>query len=559
MPTYPAVKTFRGGFYNNKKVNGNDDRVYTAEDIRKPYDTIFTDGIQPDADGTAGETLKVTSLGGFGISVGVGNAKLGGAWFENTGAYNIGLDTASNTTRYDCVIIRNDDSDAVREPSIYIKSLNVVPTAADLIRTGEIYEICIAYVIVPALASNITNANIVDTREHGTLCNVMSGVGAMVVRSFHNTYYSERAGQTTIPIGIEQYNHTRDILTVAVEGRIFAEGVNYRVVDNENIELIIGLPVVGTKVDFEVTRNVNGKGAETVVQEVAQLQKDVKAINDKLDLEHHYYCNGINDNIGIGDLVRSFYNNYNENRRVHLYVHGFFGVGSFAAGNGTASNPHCWFDFSSTVKPCRVTVDFSDCSRIILPVSDYTVNTIFKGDWIDIVGANINANNVLTTTVRVFATQNENAYVFVDDCRFEVFGQRDCSISYLGRFTNCYGRVINATGDLSWCFPVRKHLHLIGGEYLAYYGSGVTSAVVYLEDTYTNSAVMHGVSCPSVSLSGYDQSWSGYADPTRENFLVSIGTITKNPFYINDDIIDEDGANTRTIIGTIPLNVSGVV
>ena len=87
MPTYPINKTYKGGFYNNKKdANGNDDRVYTAEDVRKPYDTVFSDGIMPDTDGTAGNTLKVTATGGVGISVAAGNAKLGGAWFQNNGA-----------------------------------------------------------------------------------------------------------------------------------------------------------------------------------------------------------------------------------------------------------------------------------------------------------------------------------------------------------------------------------------------------------------------------------------------------------------------------------------
>ena len=89
MPIYQSNKTYRGGFYNNRVINGNNDRVYNAEDIRKPYDVIFSDGVMPEADGTAGETLKVKSVGGMVISVNAGNAKLGGAWFENTAVYNI--------------------------------------------------------------------------------------------------------------------------------------------------------------------------------------------------------------------------------------------------------------------------------------------------------------------------------------------------------------------------------------------------------------------------------------------------------------------------------------
>ncbi len=283
MPVYPLTKTYRGGFYHNKNdAGGTDDRVYSAEDLRKPYNVIYTDGVKPDADGTAGDNLKVSALGGLAISVAAGFAQIGGAWFENEGAYNITLDTASAADRYDAVIIRNDDNESVREPSIYIKSLSAIPTINNLIREGKIYEICVAYVRVPALATSITDANIVDTRTDGELCNVMSGVGAMVVTTFENTYYSTSVNQTVIPIGIPQFDRTRDNIVVMVEGRVFAKGVNYTINDNENITLAIGLPVLGTKVQFQVVKNVNASGAGTIVQEVLAMRAELNAINNKI-------------------------------------------------------------------------------------------------------------------------------------------------------------------------------------------------------------------------------------------------------------------------------------
>ena len=183
MPTYPTIKTFKSGFYNSKRVNGVDDRTYTAEDVRKPYDTVFTDGIMPDSDGTAGDTLKVTAAGGMAISIGTGHAKIGGAWFENTGIYAITLDPASSYTRYDAIIIQNNDDEAVRDSAISVRSFTTVPTVADLTRNDTVYEICLAYVKIPALAASITDNDIIDTRLDGSLCNVMSGVGAMVVRT----------------------------------------------------------------------------------------------------------------------------------------------------------------------------------------------------------------------------------------------------------------------------------------------------------------------------------------------------------------------------------------
>ena len=282
MPVYPTTRTFRGGFYHNKLTNGVNDRVYEAKDLRRPYNVIYTDGVKPDADGMAGDNLKVSALGGLAISVATGFAIIGGAWFENESAYNITLDAASAADRYDCVIIRNDDNESVRGPSILIKSLSAIPTINNLVREGDIYELCVAYVRVPALATSITDANIVDTRTDGELCNVMSGVGAMVVTTFENTYYSTSVNQTVIPIGIPQFDRNRDKIVVMVEGRVFTQGVNYTINDNENITLVIGLPVLGTKVQFQVIKNVNASGAGTVVQEVEAMRTELNGINNKI-------------------------------------------------------------------------------------------------------------------------------------------------------------------------------------------------------------------------------------------------------------------------------------
>ena len=281
MPTYGSI-TYKAGFYNNRKnSNGEDDRVYTAKDLRKPYTSIYSKGIKPEADGTTGNMLKVNAAGGMNITVAAGEANLG-AWFINERAFNITLDNATGADRYDCVIIRNDDSDAVRMPSIYIKPLSRVPTVADLTRDEKIYEICVAYVRVPALATAITAANITDTRDDGELCNVMSGVGAVVATTIENIYYSTSVNQTVIPIGIPQFVRSRDNLVVMVEGRVFAQGVNYTVNDNENITLAIGLPVLGTKIQFQVIKNVNASGAETIVQEVLAMRAELNAINNQI-------------------------------------------------------------------------------------------------------------------------------------------------------------------------------------------------------------------------------------------------------------------------------------
>lgn len=497
MPTYGNI-TYKAGFYNNKNENGENDRVYTAEDIRKPYTSIYSKGIKPAADGTAGETLKVTATGGLKISVAAGEANLG-AWFENAGAFNITLDNYTGATRYDCVIVRNDDNDDVREPAIYIKSLSRIPTKSDLIRTDKVYEICIAYVTVPALQGDIT---VVDTREDGELCNVMSGVGATVVRTYRNTVFTERAGQTGVTIGIKQFNRARDHLTVIVEGRILSETA-YTIPSNTYVELDIGLPVIGTRVDFEVRKSVNAAGADTVVQEVGGLLNEMASVNKTL--ENHYYCNGTTDNVNITRLVTNFQANYTDYSSIRIVIHGTFGAVNPAGGAGTTDNPYYWFRAAQgAASTRRVILDFSDCKEITINCTSGTSNIIFFGMDVYIVGANVRASG--GTTIYMFSSSGQTS-IYAENCRFWVTCDSSGLIARSGTFKNCRGSVTNS-GLHSYCFaPISASLLRVdGGEYYAYTASSAHfSAIVGLTSGENAVAIMYGVNAPTVARSGYYQ------------------------------------------------------
>lgn len=514
MPVYPVNKTFWGGFYNNNKVNGADDRVYSAADIRKPYDTVFTDGIKPAEDGTAGDNLRVDLVGDMTISVSAGHAKLGGAWFENRANYVITLDIAENTDRYDCVIVRNDDSADVREPSIYIKSLTRIPTVNDLERSETVYEICIAYVRVPAFAANITSDNVIDTREDGNLCNTMRGVGAMVVRTFHNTYFSETINQRIIPIGIPQYDKSRDALTVIVNGLVFAEGVNYVIWSNsKEISLNIGLPVVGTRIDFEVAKNVNAAGAETVVQEVGELREEMTAANRIL--ANYYYCNGVNDNVNISNIVKSFLSlDFYHSMRLHIIGH--FGFTDMLGGDGTTSNPRKLFDFGTfaNVPKPKVILDFTECEEISVPVDNGKYTVIFGGSAIEVVGTNVYASNTTVgTIIRIFDDSVKR--LKAEDCRFWLTGYKNSLIAVSGTFVNCRGSIANVTEN-SYCFLPSSYgfLRITGGEYYAYTGDSTKQSSIVGQSAAEAVSILYGVSAPTTERSGFYQTnsllqWAG--------------------------------------------------
>lgn len=546
MPTYPLIRTYVGGFHNNKKdASGNNDRVYTSEDLRRPYDVVFTDGIKPDADGTLADFLKVTATGGLGISVAAGHAKLGGAWFWNKSAYNITLDAGSAAVRYDCVIIRNDDSDSVRDVTICIKSLAAVPTVNDLVRNDKIYEVCVAYIRVPALATSITASNITDTRDEGRLCNIMSGVGAVVTRTYRNTVFSERAGQTGITIGIPQFNRTRDHLTVIVEGRVMSESA-YTIPSNTYVELALGLPVIGTKVDFEVRKNVNAAGADTVVNEVAGLLNEMALVNKTL--EHHYYCNGTTDNVNISNLISTFHSGGTNYDNMRLVIHGTFGAASPRGGEGTTDNPYYWIRAAQgAASNRRVTLDFTDCRQISINCDAGTHNIIFFGMDCYVIGASVNATG--GASIFMFSTAGGTS-VYAENCRFWITCDSGGYIARSGTFKNCRASVTNA-GLHSYCFvPIAASLLRVeGGEYYAYTASADhVSAIVGLTSGTNAVAILYGVNAPTVARSGYRQTNSIYQTTGIVSCTDLISTLELN--------VVSGQSNIR---GTIALSKAGLM
>lgn len=543
MPLYPALKTFRGGFYNSRKVNGVDDRVYSAQDIRKPYDTIFTDGIKPDADGTAGDTLKVTAAGSMVISVAAGFAKLGGAWFENDSAYNITLDTAGSVDRYDCVIVRNSDTD--RAANVYIKSLPRVPVLADLERGAGVYEVCLAYVKVAAFATAVSAANITDTRDDGQLCNLMSGVGAMVVRTFRNTVYTERASQTGVTIGIPQFNRTRDNLTVIVEGRILSETA-YTIPSNTYVELNLGLPVIGTRVDFEVRKSVNAAGADTVVNEVGSLLNEMANVNRKL--ERHYYCNGTTDNIIISNIISEFHSGGTGYDNMRLVIHGTFGATSPRGGEGTTDNPYYWIRAAQgAASNRRVTLDFTDCKEIRINCDAGTSNIVFFGMDCHVIGASVIATG--GASIYMFSTAGGTS-VYAEGCRFWITCDSGGYIARSGTFKNCRASVTNS-GLHSYCFvPIAASLLRVeGGEYYAYTASANHYSAIVGVTSGTNAvAILYGVNAPTVARSGYYQTHALYQ---TTGMISCTDIITALPLNVV--------SGQSNIRGTIALSKAGLM
>ncbi len=542
MPIYPQNPTYVSGFYNNSEEIGVKDRVYSAKDMREPYKSIFSDGVKPNTDGVLGSDLQVLAADAMQIKVAAGRGLFGGAFFWNKSIYTIILDTASTTVRYDCIIVRADDTEAVRNTNIYVKSLDHIPTKADLIRREDVNEYCLGYVQVPAFATSISNENITDTRLDQNLCGVITGVfkqvdgaalgvkfeaafnawfddiktafvaGATLIHTYTNSVTTTAIGQTEVNIGIPQYNMNTDLLIVSVNGNVFVKGTQYNVVDNTKVKFALGFPVIGTQILFQVLKSVDGSEAETVVSQVNTLINQMNSVNQKLEFD--YYCNGVNDNIQISNIVRKFYST-NDYKTLKLNVIGNIGMSNAFSGEGTSVSPYAWFNFTKQVETNRVaTIDFSNCSAITPTITGGTHNVIFRGEVINIIGANVIASNTATETlIRIFNT--ERGRTNAKDCRFWITAYRDSLIGLCGTFTNCRGSVANTINN-SYCFlPSSSGLvRVIGGEYYAYTGDSTKQSSVVGQSGADAVCILYGVNAPTAARTGFYQTnsilqWAG--------------------------------------------------
>ena len=573
MPIYPQNPTYVSGFHNNKIVNGKNDREYSALDIREPYRSVFSNGVKPNDNGTLGNDLKVEYVDGtqMQIRVAAGRGIFGGAFFWNKSAYNITLDTAGSSTRYDCIIVQNDDTENVRNTTIYVKSLNHIPTKADLKRQGDdINEYCLGYVIVPALSTSILGSNVKDTRLDQNLCGVITGVfnqvdgaalnkqfedafhewfediktafvaGATLIHTYTNSVTTTTANQTEVLIGIPQYNRNTDLLIVSVNGIVFSKPGQYEIVDNTKVKFVLGFPVIGTQILFQVLKSVDGSAAETVVSQVNTLINDVNAINKTI--EHHYYCNGTNDNILLSRMAQAWINGGTDYSSMSVKVHGQFGVSVPYTGSGTDASPYQWLSLGGGNSQSRkIVFDFTDCSQIAISCDAGTYNTIIYGLHVDIIGANIIATG--GTQITMFS-RPALTFVNAERCRFWITSESGY-IARGGDFKNCRTSLTTSI-DNAYCFNVLSGglLRLYGGEHYAYAPLDKFSTIVYVNSEQTGAVVnTYSISCPTNARSNLTQTFAidCLTSDACCSFTDTITTLS----------IVADGQNVR---GTIPQN-----
>lgn len=153
-------------FYNS--VEG--DRTYDADSFSDWLKKFFTTGVFKDE-------MRVTASGGMGVQVSGGYTNIGGKVMQfDVTSLTVGT-ADSRYYRIDSVVVERNDT--LRNFSLKIVAGNTgtssTVTGVTPVRSGGVYQLVIAQIIVKPGATIITQADIADTRGNKNLCGIVAG------------------------------------------------------------------------------------------------------------------------------------------------------------------------------------------------------------------------------------------------------------------------------------------------------------------------------------------------------------------------------------------------
>lgn len=300
----------------------NRDRLYTAEQMNRPYKRLVSNGVFATPAGTPSTDLQVVSAeSGMNIIVKKGEGIFADKWFEFPNDTTITV--PANVTllpRRDSVIVQIDKRQSGRIGRVVYRTGTPAsyPLPPDLSTTENLIEYRVANIYVAASANYIGQDAIVDLRGSDK-CQWVTGLIKQVDTSTlyaqwqaaYQAYYNQETerfnefmrqltqelnvntniikleshyvstvdGTTVIPINIADYNKAQDVLIVRVNRLFASEGTDYTINSaGTNITLTKDI-YAGQNVDFLVLKSVVIGDNERVIELVQALSTNVSSLN----------------------------------------------------------------------------------------------------------------------------------------------------------------------------------------------------------------------------------------------------------------------------------------
>ena len=158
-------------YFPFRSVSG--DRKYIAEDWAAYFALFLGNGVFY----SSADKLKVTAYEGMKVKVGRGAGFIAGRMYMLEADTTITMDTADGAlNRIDRIVLRCDYTNRLITIAVKKGSYSASPTAPELTRDADAYELALADVYVAAGVVTITTANITDQRLNTNLCGIVTGL-----------------------------------------------------------------------------------------------------------------------------------------------------------------------------------------------------------------------------------------------------------------------------------------------------------------------------------------------------------------------------------------------
>lgn len=309
------------GFFDS--IDG--DRLYSANEMNRPYKRIITNGIFATPKGTPSTDLQVFSANsGMNIIVKKGEGLIGDKWYENPSDLTITVSTNTDIVpRIDSIIAQVDNLQNGRMGSVVYREgePNSTPVAPKINTNENIVEMRLANIYVSPTARTIGQEVITDFRgsdECPWITSLINQVDTSTlweqykiayeryfsseVEAFNafleslttqlqvNTnlvkyeshYTTTENGQTIIPINISTYNKNKDVLFVRINNFFASETIDYTIAnDGSSITLTKDIKK-NQSIDFLVLQSVIIGDTETLLQEISKLQSEVSSLSNEV-------------------------------------------------------------------------------------------------------------------------------------------------------------------------------------------------------------------------------------------------------------------------------------
>lgn len=305
-----------GGFFDSV----NKDRLYSADQMNKPYNRVITEGVFATPKGTPSTDFQVLSANNaMNIVVKKGDGLLGNKWIENPSDQAITISTnTSIVPRRDSVIIQVDKTQGGRICNIVYRegTPNSNPMPPDLSTNSNVVELRVANIYVAPSANYIGQDAITDLRgstECPWITSLIKQVDTSTLfaqwqaafQNYYNTeteafnafmesltqqltvntnvvtyesHYTSVGEVSEIPINITTFDQNRDVLMVFVNRLRATPETDYTIAtDNSKITLTTSI-TAGQSVNFLVLKSIVGADSQTIEQELTAINNAIAAL-----------------------------------------------------------------------------------------------------------------------------------------------------------------------------------------------------------------------------------------------------------------------------------------